>query len=160
MVGPFHAFDLGGSRLGGLFVGVELGLDSFDGVFVCVGGCVWDDEGVASGVVAVMVGVDEGEVEVFWVWVAGEGFGILEEGAGEVDELGVDEEDLGAGGEDEGVASGVGIDEGVESGFDLVPGVYIGWVFGVECEAGEGGGCEGCGACGGGEDGEEVSAVE
>ena len=92
MVGAFHSADLGGAGLGGLFVGVELGFDSFDGVFVCVCGCVWDDEGVASGVVAVMVGVDEGEVEVFGI--VSEGFGVLEEGAGEVDEFGVDEEDL------------------------------------------------------------------
>lgn len=57
-----HAFDLGWACHGGLFVGVELRFDAWDGVFVCVGvGCGWDDEGVAPGVVAVVVGVDEGE---------------------------------------------------------------------------------------------------
>ena len=63
-----------------------------------------EDEGVACGVVAVVVGVDEGE---FWLVGGGDGFGIFEEGAGEVWELGVDEGDGRFGGVDEGVAAGV-----------------------------------------------------
>lgn len=85
--------------------GGELGLDSGDCVGVGVGGgCVWDDECVACGVVAVMVGVDEGEGGVA---CAGQQVCVAPYGAGEVGELGIDEEDGVFGGVDEGVATGI-----------------------------------------------------
>lgn len=60
--GVAETFDAVDGVFAGLFGGVEQGLDSWDRVGVGVGRVgVWDDEWVACGVVAVVVGVDKGE---------------------------------------------------------------------------------------------------